>query len=121
MKINKKVIGILLVAILLMIFVTGVSFALDFDSFGNTVSNNITNNTTNNTTNNATNNTTNNATNNITNNTSNATTNIISTSTSNSSDLPKTGSNTEIKFGAGIVALVGISVYLFKKSTIKLD
>ena len=54
-----------------------------------------------------------------------ATTGTTKTSTSTStpskdSKLPKTGSNKEIVYGIGLVALIGAVAYVYKKSTIKL-
>lgn len=44
-----------------------------------------------------------------------------SSSKSNESELPATGSNAEIIFIASMVVLIGITVFVYKKSKIKLD
>lgn len=44
-----------------------------------------------------------------------------SSSKSNESELPATGSNAEIIFIASMIVLIGITVFVYKKSKIKLD
>ena len=44
-----------------------------------------------------------------------------SSSSANESQLPATGSNTEIIFAVGVVALVGIVAVIYKKANIKID